>query len=120
MVEMLKILNLFKIVLIFDMEVGCFLVESIIVEGIEEMCCCYLGVLVVSYVNIIVEVKVVLDICCILLNVVQIVGVMDSDMVIMMLDQYFVQNVVWDVFYKNVVWWEGFCIVYEQYIVKDI
>lgn len=86
MVEILKILSFEKIVFMFDMSVGCLFVEFIIVEGVEEMCVKYSGVFVVSYVNMMVEVKVVFDICCISFNVVQIVDVMESDMVIMILD----------------------------------
>ena len=44
---------------------------------------------------------------------------MDSDTVIMTPDQYLAQNVARDVPQKNVVWWEGSCIVHEQFTAED-
>lgn len=120
MAETSKILNPSKTVLIPDMEAGCSLAESITAEGIEEMRRRYPGAPVVSYVNTTAEVKAASDICCTSSNAAQIVGAMDSDTVIMTPDQYLAQNVARDVPHKNVVWWEGSCIVHEQYTAKDI
>ncbi len=120
MAETSKILNPSKTVLIPDMEAGCSLAESVTAEGIEEMRRRYPGAPVVSYVNTTAEVKAASDICCTSSNAAQIVGAMDSDTVIMTPDQYLAQNVARDVPHKNVVWWEGSCIVHEQYTAKDI
>ena len=80
----------------------------------------YPGAPVVSYVNTTAEVKAASDICCTSSNAAQIVGAMESDTVIMTPDQYLAQNVARDVPHKNVVWWEGSCIVHEQYSAQDL
>lgn len=120
MAETSKILSPGKTVLMPDMKAGCSLAESITAEGVEEMRRRYPGAPVVTYVNTTAEVKAASDICCTSSNAAQIVAAMDSDTVIMTPDQYLAQNVAKDVPQKNVVWWEGSCIVHEQYSAKDL
>ena len=120
MAETSKILSPSKTVLMPDMEAGCSLAESITAEGVEEMRRRYPGAPVVSYVNTTAEVKAASDICCTSSNAAQIVGAMESDTVIMTPDQYLAQNVARDVPHKKVVWWEGSCIVHEQYSAQDL
>jgi quinolinate synthase len=120
MAETSKILSPGKIVLMPDMDAGCSLAESITAEGVEDMRRRYPGAPVVSYVNTTAEVKAASDICCTSSNAAQIVGAMESDTVIMTPDQYLAQNVARDVPHKNVVWWEGSCIVHEQYTAQDL
>ncbi|MDF1620539.1 quinolinate synthase NadA [Pseudothioclava nitratireducens] len=120
MAETSKILNPSKTVLIPDMKAGCSLAESITAEGIAQMRAKYPGAPVVSYVNTTAEVKAASDICCTSSNAAQIVAAMESDTVIMTPDQYLAQNVARDVPQKKVVWWEGSCIVHEQYTARDI
>ena len=120
MAETSKILNPAKIVLIPDVKAGCSLAESITAEGIAEMRAKYPGAPVVSYVNTTAEVKAASDICCTSSNAAQIVAAMESDVVIMTPDQYLAQNVANQVPEKKVVWWEGSCIVHEQYTKDDI
>ena len=66
------------------------------------------------------SVKAASDICCTSSNAAQIVAAMDSDTVIMTPDQYLAQNVARDVPQKNVVWWEGSCIVHEQFTAEEL
>lgn len=120
MAETSKILSPEKTVLMPDMAADCSLAESITAEGIAEMRRRYPGAPVVSYVNTTAEVKAASDICCTSSNAAQIVAAMDSDTVIMTPDQYLAQNVARDVPQKNVVWWEGSCIVHEQYTAQDL
>ena len=120
MAETSKILSPEKTVLMPDMEAGCSLAESITAEGIEEMRRRYPGAPVVTYVNTTAEVKAASDICCTSSNAAQIVAAQDSHTVIMTPDQYLAQNVARDVPQKNVVWWEGSCIVHEQYSATDL
>ena len=120
MAETSKILSPSKTVLMPDMEAGCSLAESITAAGIEEMRAKYPGAPVVSYVNTTAEVKAASDICCTSSNAAQIVAAMDSHTVIMTPDQYLAQNIANQVPEKNVVWWEGSCIVHEQYTAQDI
>ncbi|MFV1495073.1 quinolinate synthase NadA [Phaeobacter sp. JH20_02] len=120
MAETSKILSPDKIVLIPDMEAGCSLAESITAEGIAQMRAIYPGAPVVTYVNTTAEVKAASDICCTSSNAAQIVAAQDADTVIMTPDQYLAQNIAQQVPEKNVVWWEGSCIVHEQYTAKDL
>lgn len=80
----------------------------------------YPGAPVITYVNTTAEVKAASDICCTSSNAAQIVAAMESDTVIMTPDQYLAQNVAREVPQKNIVWWEGSCIVHEQYSAQDL
>ncbi|MFD3188967.1 quinolinate synthase NadA [Sedimentitalea sp. HM32M-2] len=120
MAETSKILNPSKTVLIPDMEAGCSLAESVTAADIDKMRRQYPGAPVVTYVNTTAAVKAASDICCTSSNAAQIVAAMDSDTVIMTPDQYLAQNVAKQVPEKRVVWWEGSCIVHEQYTPEDL
>ncbi len=120
MAETSKILNPAKTVLIPDRDAGCSLAESITAEGIAQMRAQYPGAPVVTYVNTTAEVKAASDICCTSSNAVQIVRGLDSDTVIMTPDKYLAQNIANLVPEKNIVWWDGACIVHEQYTAQDL
>lgn len=120
MAETSKILNPSKTVLIPDLGAGCSLAESITAQGVATMRAKYPGALVVTYVNTTAEVKAASDICCTSSNAAQIVRAMDSDTVIMTPDKYLAQNIAMQVPEKNIVWWDGSCIVHERYTAKDI
>lgn len=120
MAETSKILNPAKTVLMPDMEAGCSLAESITAAGIAEMRARYPGAPVVSYVNTTAEVKAASDICCTSSNAAQIVAAMEGDTVIMTPDKWLAQNVAKQVPQKRVVWWDGACIVHEQFTPQDL
>ncbi len=120
MAETSKILSPGKTVLIPDVEAGCSLAESITAEDIAQMRAKYPGAPVVSYVNTTAEVKAASDICCTSSNAAQIVAALKEDTIIMTPDQYLAQNIARDVPQKNIVWWEGSCIVHEQYTPQDL
>jgi quinolinate synthase len=120
MAETSKILNPSRIVLMPDMEAGCSLADSITAAGVARMRARYPGAPVVSYVNTTAEVKAASDICCTSANAVQIIRALDAETIIMTPDQYLAQNVAAQVPEKRIVWWEGSCIVHEQYTAQDI
>ena len=120
MAETSKILNPSKIVLMPDMEAGCSLADSITAEGVAQMRAQYPGAPVVSYVNTTAEVKAASDICCTSSNAVQIIRALEADTIIMTPDKYLAQNVAALVPDKRIVWWDGACIVHEQYTAQDI
>ncbi|MEZ5675802.1 MAG: quinolinate synthase NadA [Thalassovita sp.] len=120
MAETSKILNPAKTVLIPDMEAGCSLAESVTAEGIAQMRAQYPGAPVVTYVNTTADVKAASDICCTSSNAAQIVAALPDDTIIMTPDQYLAQNIAQQVPQKNIVWWEGSCIVHEQYTAQDL
>ena len=120
MAETSKILNPGKRVLIPDMGAGCSLAESITAAGIAEMRARYPGAPVVTYVNTTAEVKAASDVCCTSANAVQIVSALEAETVIMTPDKYLAQNVARLVPGKRIVWWDGACIVHEQYSAADL
>lgn len=120
MAETSKILNPSKIVLMPDMEAGCSLADSITAKGVAQMRAKYPGAPVVSYVNTTAEVKAASDICCTSSNAVQIIRALDAETIIMTPDKFLAQNVAAQVPEKRIVWWEGSCIVHEQYTAQDI
>jgi quinolinate synthase len=120
MAETSKVLNPQKTVLMPDMEAGCSLAESITAEGVAQMRARYPGAPVVTYVNTTAEVKAASDICCTSSNAAQIVAALEADTVIMLPDQYLAQNVAKQVPHKRIVWWEGSCIVHEQFTAREL
>lgn len=120
MAETSKVLNPQKTVLMPDMGAGCSLADAITAEGVAQMRARYPGAPVVTYVNTTAEVKAASDICCTSANAAQIVAAMESDTVIMMPDQYLAQNVAKQVPHKRIVWWEGSCIVHEQFTAREL
>ncbi|MGR3375931.1 quinolinate synthase NadA [Salipiger abyssi] len=120
MAETSKILNPSKTVLIPDIEAGCSLAESITPEGIAEMRRRYPGAPVVTYVNTSAEVKAASDICCTSSNAAQIVAGLDAETVIMTPDKYLAQNVARQVPQKNIVWYDGSCIVHERFTAQEL
>ncbi len=120
MAETSKILNPSKTVLMPDMAAGCSLADSITADGIAQMRARYPGAPVVTYVNTTAEVKAASDICCTSSNAAQIIRALDAETIIMAPDQYLAQNVAAQVPEKRIVWWEGSCIVHEQYTAQDI
>ena len=120
MAETSKILNPQKTVLMPDMAAGCSLAESITAEGIAQMRARYPGAPVVSYVNTTAEVKAASDICCTSANAAQIVAAIEGDTVIMAPDKWLAQNVAKQVPHKRIVWWDGACVVHEQFTAQDL
>ena len=120
MAETSKILSPEKTVLIPDMEAGCSLAESITPEGIAEMRRRYPGAPVVTYVNTSAAVKAASDICCTSSNAAQIVAALDAETIIMTPDKYLAQNVARQVPQKNIVWYDGSCIVHERFTAAEL
>ncbi|MFS4437544.1 quinolinate synthase NadA [Paracoccaceae bacterium GXU_MW_L88] len=119
MAETSKILNPDKTVLIPDSRAGCSLASSVSQAQIQKMRDDYPGAKVVSYVNTTAEVKAASDICCTSSNAVKIVNAMPGDTVIMTPDGYLAQNVA-NESSKRVVYWDGACIVHEQFTAEEL
>lgn len=120
MAETSKVLNPAKTVLMPDMEAGCSLASSINYEGVADMRRRYPGAPVVAYVNTSAEVKAAADVCCTSANAAAIVRGLDCQTVIMLPDKYLAQNVARQVPEKRIVWWDGACIVHEQFTASDL
>jgi len=119
MAETSKILNPQKTVLIPDSRAGCSLASSITAADIEKMRADYPGAQVVSYVNTTAAVKAASDICCTSSNALAIVEAQPGDTVIMTPDGYLAQNIA-ALSSKRVVYWEGACIVHEQFTAEEL
>ncbi|MEX0969737.1 MAG: quinolinate synthase NadA [Paracoccaceae bacterium] len=119
MAETSKILNPGKTVLIPDSRAGCSLASSITAADIAKMRAEYPGAEVVSYVNTTAAVKAASDICCTSSNAVRIVDSRPGDTVIMTPDGYLAQNVAKES-KKRIVYWEGACIVHEQFTPQEL
>jgi quinolinate synthase len=120
MAETSKVLNPEKTVLMPDMEAGCSLASSITAEGVAEMRRRYPGAPVVAYVNTSAEVKAAADVCCTSANAARIVRGLAAKRIIMLPDKYLAQNVARQVPEKEIVWWDGACIVHEQFTAQDL
>ena len=120
MAETAKVLNPGKTVLMPDMAAGCSLASSITAEGVAQMRAMYPGAPVVAYVNTSAEVKAAADVCCTSSNAAQIVAALPEQTVIMLPDKYLAQNVAKQVPHKTIVWWDGACIVHEQFTAKEL
>jgi len=119
MAETSKILNPAKTVLIPDSRAGCSLASSITAADIAKMRADYPGAEVVSYVNTTAAVKAASDICCTSSNALRIVDSRPGDTVIMTPDGYLAQNVAKHS-KKRIVYWEGACIVHEQFTPEEL
>ncbi len=119
MAETSKALCMDKKVLIPDTRAGCSLSESITAADVRLLREKYPGVPIVTYVNTSAEVKAESDICCTSGNVVKIVNSLDSDRVLCIPDKYLAQYVQGHTD-KEVLTWEGSCMVHERFTPQDI
>lgn len=119
MAETAKILNPAAKVLIADMDAGCSLSDSITPADIQKLREDYPGVPIVCYINCSADVKAEVDVICTSANAVKVVDSLDSDVVIMVPDQYLAENVALQT-KKEVIAWSGKCIVHQLYTTADL
>ena len=96
MAETAKILSPDRTVLLPTPRGGCSLAESITAEDVRRLKEKYPGVPVVTYVNTYASVKAESDVCCTSSNAARVVESLDSDVVIMLPDEFLAQNVARD------------------------
>jgi len=65
-------------------------------------------------------VKAAADVCCTSANAAAIVAALEAETVIMLPDKYLAQNVARQVPQKRIVWWDGACIVHEQFTALEL
>lgn len=122
MAETSKILCPEKKVIIPDPLAGCSLSESITGADVRALKAKHPGIPVVTYVNTSAEVKAESDVCCTSSNALKIVntlGKLGHDTVIMTPDKFLAQNVAAETDVK-VIFWEGTCMVHERFTPQDI
>lgn len=114
MAETAKILNPEKKVLLPSLEAGCSLSESITARDVRALKKKHPGAPVVTYINTSAAVKAESDIVCTSANAEKIIRAQESDTVIFLPDKFMGQNLAARTG-KNIVLWDGTCVVHETF-----
>jgi quinolinate synthase len=120
MAETAKILSPQKRIILPVLEAGCPLADTIEPEEVEELKKKHPGAWVVSYVNIAASVKALSDVCCTSSNAIQVVRGIPAKKVIFVPDKNLGWWVKKNVPEKEIIVWQGFCYVHEQFTLKDL
>lgn len=120
MAETAKILNPHKLVLIPDLNAGCSLAEGCPAPLLEKFKQKYPGHLLISYINCSAEVKALSDIICTSSNAVKIVNQIPPDQKIMFAPDRNLGRYVIKQSGRDMVLWQGACIVHETFSDKKI
>ncbi|MEO8664523.1 MAG: quinolinate synthase NadA [Ignavibacteria bacterium] len=120
MAETAKILNPDKLVLIPDLNAGCSLAEGCPAPLLEKFKQKHPDHLLISYINCSAEVKALSDIICTSSNAVKIVNQIPPDQKIMFAPDRNLGRYVIKQSGKDMVLWQGACIVHETFSDKKI
>jgi len=120
MAESVKILSPNKKVLLPVKDAGCPMADMVDVQRLKALKASYPGIPVVSYVNTSAEVKAESDICCTSSNAIKIIKSMDSDKIIFTPDKNLGHYIANQVSNKELILWDGFCIVHHRVLSEDI
>ncbi|OFX79183.1 MAG: quinolinate synthase [Bacteroidetes bacterium GWE2_29_8] len=120
MAETAKILNPYKKVLIPDMEAGCSLADSCKAEDFGAFKSRYPDAIVVSYINCSADIKAMSDIICTSSNAIKVVNSIPKDRRIIFAPDVNLGNYVANVTNRELILWEGSCIVHEAYKLESI
>lgn len=120
MAETAKILNPNKLVLIPDLDAGCSLAEGCPPEEFSRFKERYPDHLVVSYINCTAEIKAMSDIICTSSNAVKIINQIPEQQPIIFAPDRNLGRYVMKETGRDLVLWEGSCIVHETFSEKAI
>jgi len=120
MAETAKILNPDKLVLLPDLNAGCSLADSCPPNEFAKFKAAYPGHLVISYINCTAEIKAMSDIICTSSNAVQIVNQIPQNQPIIFAPDRNLGKYVMQQTGRNMVLWQGSCIVHETFSEKKI
>ena len=120
MAETAKILSPRKRVLLPVLDAGCPLADTIMPLQLIELKNKYPDAWVVSYVNTSAEIKSLSDVCCTSANAVSVVKNIPVDRIIFVPDKNLGAWVKKNVTRKEIIVWEGFCYVHEQFSLSDL
>jgi quinolinate synthase len=120
MAETAKILNPDKLVLLPDLNAGCSLADSCPADAFAQFKAAHPNHLVVSYVNCTAEIKALSDIICTSSNAVEIVRQIPADQPIIFAPDRNLGRYVMAQTGRDMVLWEGSCIVHETFSEKKI
>ena len=120
MAETAKILNPDKLVLLPDLEAGCSLADSCPPQEFKAFKDAYPDHLVISYINCTAEIKALSDIICTSSNAVKIVNQIPQEQPIIFAPDRNLGRYVSQQTGRDLVLWEGSCIVHETFSEKRI
>ena len=120
MAETAKILNPNKLVLLPDLEAGCSLADSCPPEEFKAFKAKHPDHIVISYINCTAEIKALSDIICTSSNAVKIVNQIPQDQPIIFAPDRNLGRYVSQQTGRDLVLWEGSCIVHETFSEKRI
>ena len=120
MAETAKIINPSKKVILPDLKAGCSLAESAPYEKFAEFKAKYPDHKVVSYVNCSADLKTLSDVVCTSANAVKIVESFPKDQKLIFAPDKNLGNYLNNLTGREMVLWDGACMVHEQYSVDKI
>ncbi|MDO8428769.1 MAG: quinolinate synthase NadA [Candidatus Diapherotrites archaeon] len=115
MAETAKIVNPEKQVLLPALDAGCSLAESITGQDVRNLRKQYPNAAFVCYVNTSAEVKAECDVCCTSANSVKIIQALPQKQIVYLPDQYMAANLAKLIPEKEIIAWNGLCIVHETF-----
>lgn len=120
MAQTAKILSPESKVLLPAIDAGCPLADTIEVEQLKALKDKHPDAWVVSYVNTTAEIKAITDVCCTSANAVKVVKNIPAKKVIFTPDKNLGWWVKKNVPEKEIILWQGFCYVHEQFSLEDL
>lgn len=120
MAETAKIINPSKKVILPDLKAGCSLAESAPAEKFAEFKVKYPNHKVITYINATAELKTMSDIICTSANAKIVVDSFPSDQKLIFAPDKNLGNYINSITGREMVLWDGACIVHEQYSVEKI
>lgn len=120
MAETAKIINPLKKVILPDLKAGCSLAESAPIDAFREFKKKYPNHKVISYINCTADLKTETDIVCTSTNAVKIVESFPKDELLIFGPDKNLGNYINSLTGRNMVLWDGACMVHEKYSVEKI
>ncbi len=120
MAETAKIINPTKKVLLPDLKAGCSLAESAPMEKFAAFKARYPDHKVISYVNCTADLKTLTDVVCTSANAEKIVNSFPKDEKLIFAPDKNLGNYINSITGRNMVLWDGACMVHEKYSVEKI
>lgn len=120
MAETAKIINPHKKVILPDLKAGCSLAESAPIEDFRKFKANYPNHKVISYINCTADLKTETDIVCTSSNAVDVVNSFPKDEKLIFGPDKNLGNYINSITGREMVLWNGACMVHEQYSVEKI
>jgi len=120
MAETAKIINPTKKVILPDLKASCSLAESAPTEAFRQFKAKYPDHKVISYINCTADLKTMTDVVCTSSNAVKIVESFPKDQKLIFAPDRNLGNYLNSITGRNMVLWDGACMVHEQYSVEKI